>query len=164
MSSKRLAHNSFNRVVEVSAGVDIFASTRQVWGLIRPAENAVLIEPATVRAFRVPGSPVGVGELQGFIVRQDGRERLAMNEVMEEIVERYSLVRGVGTDDDSLRQAFILRESGSGTHLETRLTFTIPAELSERTESLVEETRYRLHQQLHRTKRLVEDGIHATYA
>ncbi|MDV8003017.1 hypothetical protein [Rhodococcus sp. IEGM 1408] len=87
-----------------------------------------------------------------------------MNEVMEEIEERYSLVRGIGTDDDSLRQAYLLRDSGSGTRLESRLTFTIPAALSERTESLVEESRYRLHQQLHRIKRLVEDGIHATYA
>lgn len=94
----------FNRVVEVGAGVDIFTASRQVWDLIRPAENAVLLEPSTVRAFHVPGSPFGVGELQGYIAYIDGRERLAMNEVLEEIEGRYRLVRTIGTDDDSLRR------------------------------------------------------------
>lgn len=86
-----------------------------MWDLIRPAENAILIDPTTVRAFHVPGTPIGVGEMQGFIVRQDGRERIAMIEVIEEVNGRYALTRPVGADDDAHRIAYLLHESGAGT-------------------------------------------------
>lgn len=37
-----------------------------VWAFLRPAESAMVMDPAIKRAYHVPGTPVGVGERQAF--------------------------------------------------------------------------------------------------
>lgn len=147
------------RVVDASAEVDIFTTPQSVWSFVRPAENAVHIDPTTVRAFHVPGTPYGVGEIQGFITREGGRESIAMIEVIEEIDVHYALTRPIGIDDDALRMAYILHATESGTRLELRSTFTIPAELMSQSEALIGDARRKLHAMADRTKWILESGL-----
>ena len=147
------------QVVDASALVDIFATPHQVWSIIRPAENAVHLDPTTVRAFQVPGTPTGVGEIQGFITRLNGREYVAMVEVLEEVECRYALTRQIGLEDDAHRMSYILRENRSGTRLELRSTFTVPAELWEKTDALVDEMSRRNYEMASRIKWVLESDL-----
>ncbi|UVE96411.1 SRPBCC family protein [Dietzia sp. B32] len=145
--------------MDASAEVDIFAPPEEVWNLIRPAENAVHLDPSTMRAFQVPGTPSGVGEIQGSISRLNGREYVAMIEVLEEVQNRYALTRSIGVDDDALRMAYILRPTRSGTRLELRTTFTIPAELWDKTDVLIDDVRRRHHEMAQRIKWVIEADV-----
>lgn len=147
------------QVVNASAEIDIFATPQEVWNLIRPAENAVHLDPTTMRAFHVPGTPLGVGEIQGFISRQNGREYIAMIEVLEEVEGRYALTRPIGLEDDAHRLAYILHDTRSGTRLELRSTFTIPAELREKTDVLIDNVRRRHHEMAQRIKWVLESDL-----
>lgn len=145
----RAAKPRRDQIVTVSAEVDIAASPREVWNLIRPSENAALIEPSTIRAFHVPGTPYGVGELQGSIGKQNGREYVSVIEVLEEVDARYALIRSLGTDDDANRMAYRVNDSRSGARMELRVTFTIPATMWANA-SLVEDDVRRHHEELAR--------------
>ncbi|WP_256820418.1 SRPBCC family protein [Dietzia sp. Die43] len=147
------------QVVDASAEIDIFASPEEVWNLLRPAENAVHLDPTTVRAFRVPGTPSGVGEIQGFIARQNGRESIGMVEVLEETPNRYALTRSIGVEDDALRMAYYLQPTRSGTRLELRSTFTIPVELWDKTEAVIDDVRRRHHEMAQRIKWVIEADV-----
>lgn len=147
------------QVVDASVEVDIFATPQETWSLIRPAENAVHLDPSTTRSFHVPGTPFGVGEIQGFISRLNGREYIAMIEVLEEVEGRYALTRSIGLDDDAHRMAYILQETRSGTRLELRSTFTIPAELWDKTDALIDDVRRRHSEMAQRIKWVLESDL-----
>lgn len=71
--------------VETRATVVIEGSTpEQVWGFIRPAESAVLIQSDTIRAFTVPGTGPGVGEEQCFVSVVNGQEHIGKIKVTAE--------------------------------------------------------------------------------
>lgn len=53
------------RTVRQQESADLRQSCARVWALIAAAESAVTLSPTTTaRAFRVPGTPAGVGEQQ----------------------------------------------------------------------------------------------------
>lgn len=116
-----------DEVIDVAAGIDLAATPGEVWALIKPAETATLLDPHVVRAFRVPGTPEGVGEMQGYISHRDGREQVHLVEVVEEVPERWALIRVVGGSDEAARTGYRLTEIPGGTRLEQLLSVTVPA-------------------------------------
>jgi hypothetical protein len=78
------------------ATVTIARPSVEVWGLIRPAEFAAMVEPETVQGFRNPGTPVGVGEQQVFIARcPDGSTTCSVVEVVGETPGVWAEIRSV---------------------------------------------------------------------
>jgi hypothetical protein len=56
------------RTVRIQEAVKLRHSPEQVWALIEPAEHSVVLSPESVaRAFRVPGTPAGLGQQQCFV-------------------------------------------------------------------------------------------------
>jgi hypothetical protein len=113
-------------IIEVLASVDIGASRQSVWALIKPAENGPLLSPHIVRGFHVPGTPEGVGELQGFITVHDGRKHFVGIEIVAEVPEQLAVTRVLGTLDDASRSTYALSDIPGGCRLEQRERFTVP--------------------------------------
>ena len=67
-------------------------SCEVVWGLIKPAEMAPLIEPELSRGYQVPGTPDGVGERQA-LEQHDGTTVIV--EVIEYEANRRAVTRQV---------------------------------------------------------------------
>jgi hypothetical protein len=67
-------------------------SCEVVWGLIKPAEKAPLVEPELSRGYQVPGTPEGIGERQA-LERHDGTTVIV--EVIEYEANRRAVVRQV---------------------------------------------------------------------
>lgn len=118
---------SHDEVVDIAAGIDLAAEPREVWALIKPAETAMLLDPNVVKAFRVTGTPEGVGEMQGYISHRDGREQVQLVEVVEEVPEQWALIRHVGGPDAAARTGYRLTAIPGGTRLEQLHTVTVPA-------------------------------------
>lgn len=97
-----------------------------MWALIRPAEAALFLDPSIVRAFHVPGTPNGVGEMQGFIASRDGAEHVQLIEVVEEVPEEQAVVRYVASNDPTARTSYRLTADATGTILEYEHVFTVP--------------------------------------
>lgn len=116
-----------DEVIDVAAAIDIAATPREVWALIKPAETLPLLDPHVVKAFRVPGTPEGVGEMQGYISHRDGREQVHLVEVVEEVPEQWALIRIVGGADEAARTGYRLTAIPGGTRLEQLHTVTVPA-------------------------------------
>lgn len=114
-----------DEVLRVSSSSHIRASPAEVWGLIKPPEAAVLLDPTIVRAFRVPGTPDGVGEMQGFIMHRDGVEHIHLIEVVEEVPERLAVVRQIAGNHPSARLTYRLTPDAEGTILEYELALTL---------------------------------------
>ncbi|GAB3547482.1 hypothetical protein GCM10027404_09650 [Arthrobacter tumbae] len=115
-----------DEVIDVAAGIDLAATPGEVWALIKPAETATLLDPHVVKAFRVPGTPDDVGEMQGYISHRDGREQVHLVEVVEEVPKRWALIRIVGDPDEAARTGYRLTEIPGGTRLEQLLSVTVP--------------------------------------
>jgi hypothetical protein len=114
-------------VIDVTAAIDLAATPRQVWALIKPAETAALLDPHIVWAFRVPGTPEGVGEMQGYISHRDGREQVHLVEIVEEIPEQWAPLRVIGGTDEAARTGYRLTEIPGGTRLGQLRSITVPA-------------------------------------
>lgn len=121
-----LIQRTKDQVVRVAHSTHISASPADVWALIRPAEAALFLDPSIIRAFRVPGTPDGVGEMQGFIASRDGAEHVQLIEVVEEVPETHAVVRYVATSDPTARTSYRLTADASGTTLEYEHVFTVP--------------------------------------
>ena len=113
-------------VIEVSASVDISATRQSVWSLIKPAENGPLLSPHILRGFHVPGTPEGVGEIQGFLTVHDGRRHVVAIELVEEIPGELAVTRVLGTLDDASRSTYALSDVPGGCRFEQRERFTVP--------------------------------------
>ncbi|MHB1371296.1 MAG: SRPBCC family protein [Pseudomonadaceae bacterium] len=68
----------------VQASIDIACPPQEVWDFLLTPESAVLIGTGVLKAFRVPGTPVGVAGDQHCIVSDiGGRLEIHMAEVVE---------------------------------------------------------------------------------
>ncbi|GAA1741479.1 hypothetical protein SAMN06265174_103292 [Dietzia kunjamensis subsp. schimae] len=65
----------------------------------------------------------------------------------------------LGVEDDALRMAYHLQPTRSGTRLELRATFTIPAELWDKTDVLIDDVRRRHHEMAQRIKWVIEADV-----
>jgi hypothetical protein len=123
---KRMLNDANGEVTEVSASIEIEATPQEVWELIKPAENAVLLDPAVIRAFHIPGTPQGIGEMQAFISRRDGQETITAIEILHEVTGQCAVTRQLGDSDDAGRTTYVLTPTKAGTRFEQRCQFTIP--------------------------------------
>lgn len=94
-----------------------------VWSLIRPAENAVLLSDA-LRAFKVPGTPSGVGEQQCFIGR-DGS--VSIIEVIGEEGPWWATTRPIAASEMNSRSTYRLEPTSSGCTLTVGTVIEVPA-------------------------------------
>ena len=68
----------------VESSIDIACSAQDLWDFLVAPESAVLTGQGVVKAFRVPGAPVGVaGDQQCVVSEIDGRVSVHMSEVVE---------------------------------------------------------------------------------
>lgn len=68
----------------VESSIDIACSTQDLWDFLVAPESAVLIGEGVVKAFRVPGAPVGVAGDQHCVVYEiDDRVTVHLAEVIE---------------------------------------------------------------------------------
>lgn len=94
-----------------------------VWSLIRPAESAVLLSDA-LRAFKVPGTPSGVGEQQCSIGR-DGR--VSIIEVIGEEGPWWATTRPIAASEMNSRSTYRLEPTSSGCTLTVGTIIEVPA-------------------------------------
>lgn len=94
-----------------------------VWSLIRPAESAVLLSDA-LRAFKVPGTPSGVGEQQCFIGR-DGS--VSIIEVIGEEGPWWATTRPIAPSEMNTRSTYRLEPTSFGCTLTVGTVFEVPA-------------------------------------
>jgi hypothetical protein len=78
--------------VRLQETVRVRAAPEEVWALIQPAELAPVINPQVARGYRVPDTPDGVGEQQGF-VDLDGAVTIV--EVVEHVPGRRAVIRQI---------------------------------------------------------------------
>jgi hypothetical protein len=94
-----------------------------VWSLIRPAESAVFLFDAH-RAFRVPGTPTGVGEQQCFISR-DGSATII--EVIGEEGPWWATTRPIAAGDTNTRSTYKIEPIPTGCTLTVGTVIEVPA-------------------------------------
>ena len=70
-------------------------SPEVIWSLIHPPENAPLLNPDCQKGYRVPGTPVGLGEQQAFV---DLRGKTSVIEVVEVVEFRRAMTRTISSD------------------------------------------------------------------
>ncbi|TRW43152.1 hypothetical protein [Georgenia yuyongxinii] len=145
-------------VVEVSVSTDIAVTPAELWRLIKPAENAALFEPHVLKGFHIPGTPEGVGEMQGFIIIQEGRQQVVALEVVEEVSGEYVVSRLIGEKDDAAQTSFHLTGIRMGTRLEQKWQFTVPFFKASNAEASPEAHRNALRMLGARIKLVAESG------
>ena len=116
-------------ILEIRASIEINAPRERVWSLLKPAENAALLIPNVVRGFHIPGTPEGIGEMQGFLFLKEGKQHIAAIEVLDEVSSTYAITRLVGDTDDAARSSIFLSDVDNGTRLEQRERFTVPIDV-----------------------------------
>ncbi|WP_457962574.1 SRPBCC family protein [Arthrobacter sp. D1-29] len=110
----------------MSASAVIDAPRQQVWDLIKPAENGVLVDPEIVRGFSTPPFN-GAGEIQVFIEVRNGVERVSAIEVVHEIPYEIAITRPIGHTDPTSRGRNTLQDTDNGaTILEHGEHFSLP--------------------------------------
>ena len=78
----------------VEASIDIACSTQELWDFLIMPESAVVTSDGVVKAFRVPGTPVGaVGDQHCLMYEVDGRLSIQMAEVVEADAPNRVVVR-----------------------------------------------------------------------
>lgn len=106
--------------LEGRAAIEIVAPKQLVWELIKPAENAPLMEPTITRGFRAEGTPRGTGEIQVFIHTIGGKEQVVAVEIVDEVAEEYSITRPIGGGQYPPTTGYFLTDTAGGTRLEVR--------------------------------------------
>jgi len=77
-------HPTGLELMTVESCIEIACSTQELWGFLVTPESAVLTGEGVVKAFRVPGTPVGaVGDQHCLVYEIDGRVTIHMAEVVE---------------------------------------------------------------------------------
>jgi hypothetical protein len=108
------------QTLEGRAATEILAPRQLVWDLIKPAENAPLMEPTITRGFRAEGTPRGVGEIQVFIHTLGGKEQVVAVEIVDEVATEYSITRPIGGGQNPPTTGYFLSDTALGTRLEVR--------------------------------------------
>lgn len=141
-------------VTEVCESVEIAGDPGRVWSLIQHAANAVLLNPAIVEAFTVPGTPVGEAGEQQTVVTVDFGHRV------ETTIEVTAIVPGTYAEWSSLGSPngggwVQLSPSPAGTRLTSATRYEVTNATAERAEAAY---RDQLRGQLARVKQLIEAG------
>lgn len=123
---------------EATAATTILAPRQIIWEIIKPAENAPLLDPQITRAFKAEGTPIGIGEIQVFIYTINGIEHITAAEIIDEVPAEYAITRSIG-GEFSTRVGYFLTDTDEGTRFELRHRVSIPGHR-------VAQSRHLLHQ------------------
>lgn len=143
-------------MVEARAATDIHAPRQLVWDLIKPAENAPLLQPTITRAFKAEGTPDGVGEIQIFIHTLNGKEHVTAVEITDAVPAEYVIVRAIGGGETTPTIGYFLEDTAAGTRLEVRHRITTPRHGASFARQLVARYEQGAHTMLRRTKAIAE--------
>jgi hypothetical protein len=100
------------RTVRMQEAVRLPYPPERVWSLIVPAENGPLLVPSIARAYRVPGTPEGVGEQQASM---DLAGNVTVVEVTEFVPNRRAVTKIVSPPPAvPVRSVYSLEPLGDG--------------------------------------------------
>jgi hypothetical protein len=116
------AANSPAKVYSFQASESYDHDAHSVWSLIRPAQSAVLLADAQ-NAFKVPGTPSGVGEQQCFIGR-DGS--VSIIEVIGEESPWWATTRPIAQGEMNQRSTYRLQPTPTGCTLTYGIVIEMP--------------------------------------
>lgn len=146
--------------IVVERSTDIARPPQDVWEFLGPAEHAAFTDPTVVRAFRVPGTPDGVGEQQAFVHRVNGREVIKMLEVIESRPGELAVARRIGSGGsaDGERSWWRLTPSESGTRLTYGTEYHLPAHTWSQREMVEREAGDHQEKYLDRVRAILHSG------
>jgi hypothetical protein len=87
--------NGRRTTLPVKESVMLRHSPEVIWSLIHPPETAPLLSPDCQKGYRVPGTPVGLGEQQAFV---DLRGNTSVIEVVEIVEFRRAVTKAISAD------------------------------------------------------------------
>ena len=111
------------RKVQAEESETYHCDAETVWSIIRSSESAAL-QTDVKRAFRIPGTPIGVGEQQCFI-RADGT--VAIIEVLEEDQPYSAAIRVITPSAIEAVETYRIEPSGSVCRLTIGIAVQIPS-------------------------------------
>jgi len=118
----------------VESSIDIACSTQDLWDFLVAPERAVLIGDGVVKAFRVPGAPVGVaGDQHCLVYEIDGRVTVHMAEVVEADAPNRMVIRW-----PTISTAMLSISTLTPTHAGTTYTSRVGLQVAYGTRSKVE--------------------------
>ncbi|WP_457967383.1 hypothetical protein M1E17_10945 [Arthrobacter sp. D1-29] len=121
---RMLAGKSFRAYTfHTSADAEYGHAPATVWELIRPAEAAILLDGAA-KAFTVPGTPGGEGELQCFISAEG---QVSAIEILSEDAGRSAVTRAVNSSEyASVETRYTLEPITAGCRLTMEVLYESP--------------------------------------
>lgn len=141
---------------ESRAATEIHAPRQLIWDLIKPAENAPILEPTITRAFKAEGTPDGAGEIQVYIHTLDGKEHVTAVEITDAVPAEYAIIRSIGGGEATPTMGYFLTDTAAGTHLEIRHRITMPRRGGSYARNLLSRYEESAHTMLGRIKAVAE--------
>lgn len=145
------------RPLSVTERIFIARPAEDVWAFVQPAETSVFTDDRVVRAFTVPGTPVGdVGEIQCQVIRfQEGVILGVLSEVVELDPGRRAVTRSLSHANESGSVTTVEPlDGGCSLQIEFRDTHTGPGFEAARAQMSEAAHRY-----LFKVKSCVETGV-----
>jgi hypothetical protein len=141
----------------VEASIDIACSTQELWDFLITPESAIVTGDGVVKAFRVPGTPVGaVGDQHCLMYEVDGRVSIQMSEVVEAEPPNRVVVRWP-TVSPTMLAISTLTPTPTGTKYSSRLGLQVPTGTGKKVEPDIQ---LALAQSNVRLKACAEAGTH----
>ena len=141
----------------VEASIDIACSTQELWDFLITPESAVVTGDGVVKAFRVPGTPVGaVGDQQCLVYEVGGRLSIQMAEVVEADAPNRVVVRWP-TVSPTMLAVSTLTPTATGTKYTSRIGLQVANGTGKKAEPDIQ---LALTQSNVRLKACVEAGTH----
>jgi hypothetical protein len=120
--------------MSVESSIDIACSTQELWDFLVTPESAVVTGEGVIKAFRVPGTPVGaVGDQHCLVYEIDGRVTIHMAELVEAEAPNRIVVRW-----PTLSKTMLAISTLTPTHAGTRYTTKVGLQVANGTSRKVE--------------------------
>jgi len=133
---RRVSTPSEDVVVSSSARERFRGPRSRIWDAIYPAETQLQIDADIVLAGQLPGTPLGVGEIQFFVRETPEGKSVTCLEVIEVENERRALVRSAHPADVEIRvETFLEDFSDDLVTLTQTVTATLPAGATQHTKT-----------------------------
>jgi hypothetical protein len=142
---------------EATAATEILAPRQLIWEIIKPAENAPMLDPQITRAFKAEGTPDGVGEIQVFLHMLNGMEHISAAEIIDEVPGEYAITRSIGGGEIATRVGYFLTDTDKGTRFEMRHRVFVPGHHAAQARHLMQQYEKGSHATLQRVKVIAEN-------
>jgi hypothetical protein len=149
------APTAVTEVTEISEAITTTAAVETVWALIRNVENNRLLHDNFVDAYKVPGTPDGVGEEQSLVLQYPGHRRTVTSILLEEEPPARIVTR-TRTADEHDQQVYRLERVGDGTRLSITMRYSVRD--AEMRSAQADAAREGIHRYLTRVAEVLEGG------